>query len=75
MEALKKGIADGYFRDDMDLELMCRYLYFRTGHQFRQMQEECKISMAQMAEFLVDSFVRLVANEKGLNYYLSKKQK
>ena len=47
LNALKKGIADGYFRDDMNLELMCGYLYYRTGDQFRAIQDEYRVNMSQ----------------------------
>ena len=74
LDILKKGVQQGLFRDDFDIEMMGRFLYLKTNQEFHTLHQESKVSMSQIADFMIESFVRLVANETGMQYYLEKRK-
>jgi len=70
LEMLEKGIQQGFFRDNMDLNLMKKLIsdiFSQTMIYFH----EKKISWTAIMDFSIDTVMRVVCNEKGMEYYLS----
>lgn len=77
---LVQGIAEGYYRADLDIEMATYYHAMHMRNTFELMQEnERKFSKKRMMDFYIDLIVHLIANEKGMkyleeNYYNSEKK-
>ena len=69
LEMLEKGIEQGLFRDNMDLNLM-KQLISDIFSQIMGYFHEQKISWTVIMDFCIDTIIRVVCNEKGVNYYL-----
>jgi AcrR family transcriptional regulator len=70
---INKGLEEGIFRKDMDIELTAMFL----ASQFRTMMElimhdDRKMNYGKMLGFISDVVIRILANEKGMVYYLEK---
>jgi len=74
-EDILKGIEEGIFREDFDIDLMVNYIsvQFMTIMNMGQI-ERVKDKQKILFEFLIDVYIRLLANEKGLEYYYSLKK-
>jgi len=74
LEMLEKGIAQGVFRDNMDLNLMKQLIsdiFSQTMIYFHRK----KISWVVIIDFCIDTVIRVVCNEAGMEYYLKKYNK
>lgn len=72
---LQKGISQGFYRDDVSIELVAR-LYIRRLidlHNTENFPPE-KFSMETMFDQMFENFVRSVATEKGTTYFEKKKK-
>ncbi|MDD4994282.1 MAG: TetR/AcrR family transcriptional regulator [Paludibacter sp.] len=66
---LKQGIEEGYFREDVDVELIAFFHSLQVKKTFEQMaQDPKKYSKKRLIDFFVDLMIHLIANEKGLKY-------
>jgi AcrR family transcriptional regulator len=66
---LRQGIAEGYYRDDLDVELISLFHSIQMKNTFEQMmQSSRKYTKKRLVEFFLDLMVHLIANEKGLKY-------
>lgn len=73
-ENIIKGIEEGIFRKDLDVEMMSRFIsiQFLTILNMSQ-NEKTKAKPQGTFEFLTEVYIRLLCNQKGLDYYLSLK--
>lgn len=66
---LRQGIDEGYFREDLDVEMIAFYHSLQMKTTFEQMtQDQKKYSKKRIVDFFVDLMIHLIANEKGLKY-------
>lgn len=66
---LRQGIAEGYYRDDLDIELISYFHSVQFKTTFEQMiQDTKKYSKKRLIDFFIDLMIHLIANEKGLKY-------
>jgi len=66
---LRQGIAEGYYRDDLDIELISLFHSIQIKNTFEQMQQSSKkYTKKRLVEFFMDLMIHLIANEKGLKY-------
>lgn len=77
---LRQGIAEGYYRKDLDVELISLFHTVQMKTSFEMMEENSKkYSKRRLLEFFIDLMIHLIANEKGLEYmqknYLNEEQK
>lgn len=75
-ELLEKGIKEGLFREGINPEALS---FIISRHHFTQifsdLQENLHMSIKESLELVYDSFIHMVANEKGLSYYKELKTK
>lgn len=66
---LRQGIEEGYYRDDLDVELISFFHSIQIKNTFEQMnQDPKKYSKKRLVDFFIDLMIHLIANEKGLKY-------
>jgi AcrR family transcriptional regulator len=66
---LNQGIEEGYFRDDLDVEMIALFHSLQMKKTFEQMsQDPKKYSKKRIFDFFIDLMIHLIANEKGLKY-------
>lgn len=64
-----KGIQEGYYRDDLDVELLSFFHSVQMRNTFEMMiQSNKKFTMKRLLDFFIDLMIHLIANEKGLQY-------
>ncbi|HRS68377.1 MAG TPA: TetR/AcrR family transcriptional regulator [Paludibacteraceae bacterium] len=74
-QVLCKGVEQGWFRADMNVDAMAIFIHVRFSNLFQELREQGGLTIAQAVDFMLDAFFRLVTTEQGLEYYLSKKIK
>jgi len=66
---LLKGIAEGYYREDLDVELAAWFHTIQIKNTFGGLQQSnFKYSKKRLLDFFIDLIIHLIANEKGLKY-------
>ena len=66
---LKQGIAEGFYRDDLDVELISLFHSIQIKNNFELMQQSPKkYTKKRLIEFFIDLMIHLISNEKGLQY-------
>jgi len=66
---LRQGIEEGYFREDLDVEMIAFFHSLQVKKTFEQMtQDPKKYSKKRILDFFIDLMIHLIANEKGLKY-------
>lgn len=66
---LKMGIEEGYYRDDLDVELISLFHSVQIKNTFEMMQQaNKKYTKKRLVDFFIDLMIHLIANEKGLKY-------
>jgi AcrR family transcriptional regulator len=66
---LHQGIAEGYYRDDLDIELISLFHSIQIKNTFELMQQSSKkYTKKRLVDFFLDLMVHLIANQKGLKY-------
>jgi len=66
---IKQGIAEGLYREDLDIELISLFHSIQIKNTFEMMlQSSKKYSKKQLLDFFFDLMIHLIANEKGLKY-------
>ncbi|VBB46713.1 putative Regulatory protein TetR [uncultured Paludibacter sp.] len=66
---LQKGIEEGYYRSDMDVEMVSYFHSIQIGNIFQEIHKaDPKIKGKRMMDFFVDLIIRLITNEKGFEY-------
>ncbi len=65
----RQGIEEGYYRDDLDVELISFFHSIQIKNTFMEMSQDVKkYSKKRLIDFFVDLITHLIANEKGLKY-------
>ncbi len=66
---LRQGIAEGFYRDDLDVELISFFHSIQIKNTFEEMNQDAKkYSKKRLIDFFIDLMIHLIANEKGLKY-------
>jgi len=66
---LRQGIAEGYYREDLDVELISLFHSIQIKNTFELMQQSPKkYTKKRLIDFFLDLMVHLISNEKGLKY-------
>jgi len=66
---LKQGIDEGFYRQDIDVELLSHFHSIQIKNTFEQLKETTnKYTKKRLLEFFIDLIVHFIANEKGLQY-------
>jgi len=66
---LMQGISEGYYRDDLDVELVSLFHSLQIKHSFQLMEQSPKkYPKKRVVEFFIDLMIHLIANEKGLQF-------
>jgi TetR/AcrR family transcriptional regulator, cholesterol catabolism regulator len=66
---LRQGIAEGYYREDLDVELISLFHSLQIKNIFELMQQSSKkYTKKRLVEFFIDLMIHFIANEKGLRY-------
>ncbi len=66
---LRQGIQEGYYRENLDVELLSFFHSIQLKNSFEIMGHELrKYSKKRLIDFSVDMMIHLIANEKGLKY-------
>jgi AcrR family transcriptional regulator len=66
---IRQGIAEGYYRDDLDIELISLFHSLQIRNTFELMQlSPKKYPKKRLADFFIDLMIHLIANENGLKY-------
>lgn len=64
----RQGIAEGYYRADLDVELYASYFSHSFGQFFKEKEAQKVISRKRLIQFFIDLMTRAITNEKGLEY-------
>lgn len=68
-ENLKQGIAEGFYRESLDVELVSLFHAMQMKTTIEMMQEtQKKYSKKRLLDFYIDLLIHLIANEKGMEY-------
>ena len=66
---LHQGVAEGYYREDLDIELISLFHSIQIKNTFELMlHSPKKYTKKHLLEFFLDLMIHLIANEKGLKY-------
>ncbi len=65
---LRQGIAEGYYREDVDIEMGSIFHAVQLSSMKVTMEMFPKTSFKRLTGFYIDVLVRLITNEKGLQY-------
>lgn len=66
---LKQGMAEGFYREDMDVELVSLFHSVQMKNSFELMEQVSKkYSKKRLLDFFIDLMIHVIANEKGLAY-------
>lgn len=73
---LRRGIEEGYYREDMDVEMVSMFHSIQIKNVFEEMQAiDPKIKSKRVMDFFIDLIIRLITNEKGFEYIQNKLSK
>ncbi len=64
---IERGIDEGIFRKEIDVDLMALFLTIQFQSIISTLKKGSKFQT--VFDFMVDVYIRLVSNEKGLKYY------
>lgn len=64
---IKKGIVEGIYRKELDVNLTAHFLTIQFQNIVNTLKKKNKFQT--VFDFMVDVYIRIVANEKGLQYY------
>ena len=66
---IRRGIEEGFYRSDIDIELLSYFHTVQMRYTFESMMDNQKtFSLKRVVDFFIDLMVHLIANEKGLKY-------
>ena len=72
---LRKGIEEGYFRDDLNVEATVELKNSHMMATITDRRNYTKMSPTEITIFIADSFLRLITSPKGWEYYQQNKNK
>ena len=66
---LRQGIVEGYYRGDLDIELISLFHSVQMKNSFELMEQaQKKYTKKRLIDFFIDLMIHVIANEKGLEY-------
>ena len=66
---IRRGIDEGFYRNDIDIEMLSYFHTIQMRHTFETMIEDQQLfPMKRVVDFFIDLMVHLIVNEKGLRY-------
>lgn len=66
---IMQGIKEGYYRDNLDIELLSFFHSVQINNTFEMMmQSQKKYTLKRLTDFFIDMIIHLLVNEKGLTY-------
>lgn len=69
-ENMEQGIREGFYREDMDIELIAVFHTTLINCSQDKIQEKTqKYSKKRMVEFYLDMMIHMIANQEGLRYF------
>lgn len=75
LELLNEGVSEDLFRKDLDIHMMADFIVTQFTMAMNLSQQEALADrMHQGFEFLIDTLLRALCNERGMTYYLEKRQ-
>ncbi|MDR1544384.1 MAG: TetR/AcrR family transcriptional regulator [Prevotellaceae bacterium] len=69
---LKRGIEQGVFRENINMELMPFFIYDMFA-KLPEYIEQKKATWIVLTDCFIDTILRMICNEKGMKYYLKTK--
>ncbi|NDV46664.1 TetR/AcrR family transcriptional regulator [Paludibacter sp. 221] len=67
---MRQGIKEGFYRDNIDIELISMFHALQLSTTFAAMKEQAQnYSKRRILDFYIDLIIRLIANEKGIKYF------
>ncbi len=67
---IRQGIKEGYYRDNIDIELLSMFQALQLGTTFSAMKDTAQsYPKKRLLDFYIDLIIHLIANEKGLKYF------
>lgn len=75
LENLKKGISEGIYREDQDIELVAN-LYIQKVESIHDEKflSQANITMERIFEVMFENHIRGISNQKGIEYFEQRKQ-
>lgn len=68
-ENILQGIKEGYYRDNLDVELVSYFHSIQIKNTFEtMMQSQKRFTKKRLTDFFIDMIIHLIVNEKGLKY-------
>ncbi|MDO9634329.1 MAG: TetR/AcrR family transcriptional regulator [Paludibacter sp.] len=68
-ENIRKGIEEGYFRENLDVELLSLFHSVQINETLETMTRlQKKYTLKRLTDFFIDMIIHLIVNEKGLKY-------
>lgn len=71
-DTLREGVETGYFRSDLDVEVMSHFISLWHIHANTMMTQTDKYARHHVFEVVLDGLVRMLCSAKGLEYYETK---
>lgn len=66
---IRRGIDEGFYRNDIDIEMLSYFHTIQMRHTFETMIEDQQLfPLKRVVDFFIDLMVHLIVNEKGLRY-------
>lgn len=66
---IRCGMEEGYYRKDIDVEMLSYFHTVQMRHTFEAMIEDQQhFPLKRVVDFFIDLMVHLIVNEKGLKY-------
>ncbi|MBB3188248.1 TetR/AcrR family transcriptional regulator [Microbacter margulisiae] len=72
---IQQGIDEGFVRSDVSVDLLATYIQFQFSKVLSELIGKSDIGVAPIIDFLLDSNIRVLVNEKGYRYYQEKYKK
>ena len=69
---IRQGIAEGYYRDDLDVELLLAYnLLYAHSNGIKEIEKMLgrTFSKKRIVQFFNDMFIHIIVNERGMKYF------
>ena len=69
-ENIKQGIEEGYYRNNLDIELLSYFHSVQIRNTFETISKDSqnKFTLKRVTEFFIDMIIHLIANKKGMKY-------
>jgi len=65
---LKRGIEEGFYKDNLNMELTAMFFAVQIPNAFKMLKDSKKFSKKQLLDFFIDLLFSLIVSEKGKQY-------